>query len=383
MSVISDERVIKFVHMFADGIPRSQQYTQQTRTPPCSTSPSRHRIANGPCCRCVICHFAVRLLPARNVSLNHGVAHYPPRPSSHRTRRHPRRNHRHLQNRKEIRHNLVACLDIEASPCDRAASPEASQRISLFCISMISCGGTRRMTGTSSEWDCTGSSRSLEPYVHIALLTLSFFAGRIIMCDRNSPVPVPERLEDRTGQAAGAQEADDATSKWADLHSRLKPTTIVFRGRPWLAACKLWVQVFPSASLIVFSEDGRCLADDVNDYIGPGLGPSIVAVDKFHRIFDAKVDLLEQDPTLNKSSIVRHRLHRGYQQYAIDCPGQRFHQLQFDDLQSDVWLCDPDFNQGDIVSECVSYKPNTRPRTDDRPNSFAACPRSKESNGDD
>lgn len=49
-----------------------------------------------------------------------------------------------------------------------------------------------------------------------------------------------------------------------------------------------------------------------------------------------------------------HRLHRGYQQYAINRPGQRFHQLRFSDLESDVWFCDPAFQQCDIVSECVS-----------------------------
>jgi hypothetical protein len=185
-----------------------------------------------------------------------------------------------------------------------------------------------------------GTSDSAHPVV---------FCSRIVLCDKNTPLPFK----------IGASAENEA------LRSRLKPQIAVCRGRPWSGAGHLWTGIFPSISLLVFSEDSRRVMsdlaasdDDTDDEDDAVNSPSDLldsSRGRLHAVIGTSRDKFTQ-----RTGVMRYRFHQAYRQLVDDQPGQRLHQFRFQTskgrsvLESDVWLSSRAFRLDNLVAELVS-----------------------------
>jgi hypothetical protein len=165
--------------------------------------------------------------------------------------------------------------------------------------------------------------------------------SRIIICNRNSTRPTE----------LGSRHVDP------HLETRLHPAIILFRGRPEAEAFGLWHVTFPSTPIIVFSEDSRLQLVDPQQNLEASATDTMNAVHRFYKLYD---DAISKEKLPDRDITIKYRFHTAYQQLRLDRAGQRLYQLGSKipstpyGLDLDVLLCDPPFDQDDIVKECVS-----------------------------
>jgi hypothetical protein len=135
---------------------------------------------------------------------------------------------------------------------------------------------------------------------------LRFFANhsdhRVIECTRISPLPIS--LEHR-GSETHLQNTIEA------LRTRLKPTTIIYRGQSHDCILKFWTYLFPSATLLVITEGAFQILEEAAAGLPQGTPSRWIAWERQFRNF-VQTFFSEHAPGLMKPDNVlklRYRQH--------------------------------------------------------------------------
>jgi hypothetical protein len=176
-------------------------------------------------------------------------------------------------------------------------------------------------------------SELLPSFVRDIKLICCISASRIITLTAHSLIPIDiERLQ------------EDVLQELEDLSARLRPTIIVCRGRPHVKAPAIWKEIFPTAEILVFSEDTRHhrLCDGERGLLRGGFAlTQQQAIYEYKRIFEACCEAYA-----DKVFTFRYRRHRAYRQLLPYLPGQQYHNLRAitpdeDKLEADILLFGP------------------------------------------
>lgn len=140
------------------------------------------------------------------------------------------------------------------------------------------------------------------------------------------------------------------------MSARLRPAIIVCRGRPHVNSPAIWKELFPTAEILVFSEDARHhrLCDGERGLLEGGFPPPPQqAIYEYKQIFEACCEAYA-----DKIFTFRYRLHRAYRERLPDLPGQQYHILRAitpdeDKLEADILLFGPHVSMREGVESFV------------------------------